>query len=71
MSDLNFDITVDSLSEPIAPPAEVEKATEPFKERTPSMWNIVLQTDGSIVAEAMGSKERFEGSIAEFNERLR
>jgi hypothetical protein len=54
-------------------PLDIELSTPEVKlvERCPSNWSITSVEDDLIVAEAFGSKERFEGTIAEFNAALR
>ena len=41
-----------------------------FKDKTPSSWSITATEDG-ITARSNSTGETFEGSIADFNERLR
>ena len=41
-----------------------------FKDKTPSNWSITATEDG-ITARSNSTGETFEGSIADFNERLR
>jgi hypothetical protein len=56
---------------PVAAPAPVKAKVVPFEGRAPCYWVIIQKEDGSITATNDETGEAFEGSIKEFNARLR